>query len=50
MLPTFGKQLSSKIYFTPKIQKQVFTDELLKYLAYLQRKTTVTTKDMRQLT
>jgi len=38
------------MYYTPKIQKIMYSDELVKYMAFLSRKRTVQAKDMRDLT
>jgi len=40
----------SKVYFTPKLQKFVYTDELAKYVRYLTRKDKITNTDLRSLT
>ena len=51
MLPPLKNGLNTNIFYTPKIQKIMFSsDELVKYLAYLSRKKYVDAKDMRQMT
>jgi hypothetical protein len=42
--------LSTKIYYTPKLQKIAFTEELHKYIRYLNRKDKIKVDDMRSLT
>jgi hypothetical protein len=42
--------LSSKIYYTPKLQKFGFTEELDKYLRFLNRKDKIKVGDLRSLT
>jgi hypothetical protein len=42
--------LSSKIYYTPKLQRIAFTQELSKYTRFLNRKDKLKTVDMRSLT
>jgi hypothetical protein len=41
--------LGSKIYYTPKLQKIPFTEELAKYLRYLDRKDRLRKEDLRSL-
>lgn len=50
MLPSFLNELGNNIYYTPKIQKIPYSDELVKYMAYLSRKKLIQPKDMRQFT
>jgi hypothetical protein len=42
--------LASKIYYTPKLQKFAFTEELDKYIRFLNRKDKLKVPDMRSLT
>lgn len=41
--------ITSKLFFTPKLQKMPFTDELAKYLRYISRKDKIKVEDMRSL-
>ncbi len=50
MLPSFLNELGNNIFYTPKIQKVLYSDELVRYMAFLSRKKTVDSKDMRKLT
>lgn len=50
MLPSLSHGLVSNIYYTPKVQKILYTDELVKVLSYLTRKKTIYPNDMRKLT
>lgn len=42
--------LTSKIYYTPKLQRIAFTEELRKYIRFLNRKDKLKAVDMRSLT
>jgi hypothetical protein len=42
--------LTNKIYYTPKIQRFAYTDELAKYIRFLNRKDTLRPIDMRAFT
>lgn len=41
--------LANKIYFTPKLQKIPFTQELAKFVRYIDRKDKINVSDMRSL-
>lgn len=50
-LPTsLFNTLSNKIYYTPKLQKFSYTEELDKYIRFLNRKDKLKATDMRSLT
>lgn len=42
--------LTNKIYYTPKIQQFAYTEELAKYIRFLNRKDTLRPVDMRAFT
>ena len=42
--------LTNKIYYTPKIQRFAYTEELAKYIRFLNRKDTLSATDMRAFT
>jgi len=42
--------LSTKIYYTPKLQRFTYTEELDKYIRFLNRKDKLKVADMRSLT
>ena len=41
--------LGSKIYYTPKLQKIGFSEELAKYLRYIDRKDRIREEDMKSM-
>lgn len=42
--------LTNKIYYTPKIQRFMYTEELAKFIRFLNRKDTLCPTDMRAFT
>ena len=50
LLTPLSNSLVGKIYYTPKIQKVMYTDELAKYMAFLSRKNKIDSSDMKKLT
>ena len=50
LFPSLLNELANNMFFTPKIQKIMYSDELVKYMAFLARKRTVVPQDMRQFT
>ena len=46
----FLTTITSGIYYTPKLQRIPFSEELGKYLRYLNRKDKITNVDLRKLT
>jgi hypothetical protein len=47
---SLNQAFGSKIYYTPKLQKLAFTEELAKYLRFINRKDKITDADLHSLT
>ena len=47
MYPSFMNELANNIFYTPKIQKITYSDQLVRYMAFLSRKKLIKPNDMR---